>query len=147
MLDSLTLQETNREVTQLITELLAAWNAHDVDRAAALYAPDYQGLDIGEAMPQQGPDGLRQSLGRYLRAFPDLYFILDETVVQDDRVVLAWTACGTHRGRLMNIPPTGREIVLHGVTLLNVTDGKISRASYIWDVAGLLRGLGLLPEL
>jgi hypothetical protein len=47
----------------------------------------------------------------------------------------------------MNIPPTGRAIVLHGVSLLTVSSGKITRASYLWDVAGLLRCLGLLPEL
>src|SRR3990172_559389 len=147
MLESPTTNITRKEVTRLIRELLEAWNAHDVDRAAALYAPDYQGVDVGEAMPQQGPDGLRRSLGRYLQAFPDLYFILDETVVQGDRIVLAWTARGTHQGPLLNIPPTGRAVVLHGVSLLTVAKGKVARASYIWDVAGLLRGLGLLPQL
>ena len=33
---------------ELITQLLAAWNAHDADRATAFYAPDYEGVDVGE---------------------------------------------------------------------------------------------------
>jgi ketosteroid isomerase-like protein len=37
--------------TQLVTQLLEAWNAHDVDRVAALYTPDYKGEDASEARP------------------------------------------------------------------------------------------------
>jgi hypothetical protein len=31
--------------------------------------------------------------------------------------------------------------------VLTLEDGKIKKALYIWDVAGILRGIGLLPEL
>ena len=30
---------------------------------------------------------------------------------------------------------------------ITVQDNKVRRASHVWDVAGLLRGLGLLPDL
>jgi hypothetical protein len=48
---------------------------------------------------------------------------------------------------LMNIPPTGKKIAARGVTVLTVEDGLVKRALYFWDVAGLLRDIGLLPEL
>jgi len=47
----------------------------------------------------------------------------------------------------MNIPPTGRAVAVRGTSVLTVEDGKIKRAFRIWDVAGLLRSIGLLPEL
>jgi hypothetical protein len=51
----------------------------------------------------------------------------------------------------MNIPPTRRPIEIRGVTLLTVEttpEGpRVSRAAYVWDLAGLLRRLGLLPDL
>jgi hypothetical protein len=47
----------------------------------------------------------------------------------------------------MNIPPTGRNVEVLGTSVLTVGDGKIARGLYIWDVAGLLRSIGLLPEL
>jgi steroid delta-isomerase-like uncharacterized protein len=84
---------------------------------------------------------------RYLRAFPDLRFLEEETIIQDNHVVLSWTARGTHRGELMHIPPTGRKISVRGVSLLTVENGRITRGLYVWDVAGLLRAIGLLPEL
>jgi steroid delta-isomerase-like uncharacterized protein len=133
--------------TQLVTQLLEAWNAHDVDRLAALYTPDYEGEDVSEAKPQRGPEGIRQSMARYLRAFPDLHFTQEATLTQGDRIALFWTVRGTHRGKLMNIPPTCRPIQVRGVSLLTLEGGKIRRATAIWDVAGLLRAIGLLPEL
>jgi hypothetical protein len=36
---------------------------------------------------------------------------------------------------------------VRGVSLLTLESGKIKHAHYIWDVAGLLRAIGLLPDL
>jgi steroid delta-isomerase-like uncharacterized protein len=95
----------------------------------------------------RGPQGMHQTLARYWRAFPDLRFTVEETVVQGNRIAQIWTARGTHWGPLMNIPPTGRRIEVRGVSLLTIEGGKVRQGLYIWDVAGLLRAIGLLPEL
>lgn len=136
----------SKEMKRLMLELLEAWNAHDLERTATFYAPDYEGIDVAQATPQRGPAEVTQSLARYLRAFPDLHFTAD-TIIQGKRVALVWTARGTHRGTLMRIPATGRTIEVRGTSILVVEHGKITRGLYIWDVAGLLRAIGLLPEL
>lgn len=132
---------------KFVGDLLDAWNAHDVERLKSFYAPEYEGVDVGQAEPQYGPQGICQTALRLLQAFPDLRFIEEETVVQGDQAVLVWTAHGTHKGKLMRIPPTEREVVVRGASLLTVQNEKIVRGLYIWDVAGLLRAIGLLPEL
>jgi steroid delta-isomerase-like uncharacterized protein len=132
---------------ELITQLLAAWNAHDADRTTAFYAPDYEGVDVGEALPQRGQQGAGQALARYLRAFPDLSFSQEAVLVDHEQAVLFWIARGTHQGKLMNIPPTGRMVEVRGMSLFTLQAGKIKQAMVIWDVAGLLRAIGLLPEL
>ena len=134
-------------IMNLIRNLLAAWNDHDLERAVGFYAPEYQGLDVGQARPHRGPAGMRQMAIHYWQAFPDLHFIPEETIVEGERVALFWLAHGTHQGKFMNIPPTGRPIQVWGVSWLTVAGGKITHALYIWDVAGLLRAIGLLPEL
>ncbi len=136
-----------QEMTYLIDELRAAWNAQDIQRLAALYAADYEGRDVAQAEPERGPQGVTQTLARYLQAFPDLRFTLDEVIADGDRLALNWTVRGTHRGALMHIPPTGRAIEVKGVSIYTIANGKITRGLFIWDVAGLLRSLGLLPEL
>jgi steroid delta-isomerase-like uncharacterized protein len=131
----------------LTRELVDAWNARDWERLAPLYTADYEGLEVGDAAPQHGLAGLQQSAQRYWDAFPDLRILELECIVQDERVALAWVARGTHRGRLMNIPATGRTVMVQGISWLVMEDGRVKRSTTIWDVAGLLRAIGLLPEL
>ncbi len=132
---------------QLVTDVVAAWNDHNLERLAGFYAPDYEGVDVGQAAPQHGPEEALRSMADYLRAFPDLHFTLESTVMEGNRVALAWTAHGTHQGKLMHIPPTGHPIEMRGVTLFTVKEDKIAYSLHIWDVAGFLRAVGLLPEL
>ena len=136
-----------KAIAQFVTELLEAWNAHDPERVAAFYAQTYEGTDVGEASPLRGPEAVRQMVIRYLRAFPDLKFTQEEIIVQGQRAALVWKARGTHRGPLMNIPATNRPTEIRGMSLLAVEDGKIAHEMSIWDVAGFLRSIGLLPEL
>ncbi len=136
-------------MTHVAADLLHAYNSHDLDQAASFYSQDYEGIDVARAEPQRGPEGIRQSLAEYLNAFPDLAVTEDEVIETADRIVQIWTARGTHRGTLMNIPPTGRSVTIHGISVLTIDrdGGKVCRGYYIWDVAGLLRSIGLLPEL
>jgi steroid delta-isomerase-like uncharacterized protein len=136
-----------KEINRFVGNLLEAWNNHDVERIKAFYAPEYEGVDVGQAKPQRGLQDMCQTALSYLQAFPDLRFLEEETIIQGNRAVLVWTARGTHRGKLMHIPPTEREIVVRGVSLLTVENGRITYGLYVWDVAGLLRTIGLLPEL
>ncbi len=133
--------------TGLIEALAAAWNTHDAEQLASLYAPDYRGEDVGEAGPVLGRAAVRRSAERYLTAFPDLRFEVERTIVQDRVVVLVWRARGTHTGALIRIPPSGRSVQVRGVSVLDVEAGQVRRGSVIWDLAGLLRDVGLLPDL
>lgn len=132
---------------QFATAVIMAWNSHDIDRAAAFYVQDYVGVDVSQTAPQQGVDGLRRAMTRYLQAFPDLHFTLEATIAQNDRLALVWTARGTHRDTLMGIPATGKTIEVRGVSVLTVETARIRHALHVWDVAGLLRNIGLLPDL
>lgn len=127
--------------------LLEAFNRHDLDQIARFYAADFQGEDLAEPTLEQGLSGLRRSLATYWQAFPDLHLTLEQCLVQEPQVALFWHAQGTHRGTLLHIPPTGRQVLVQGVSLLTLHDGLIVRCRRLWDVAGMLRSLRLLPEL
>ena len=142
---------TGDMAAHIAIELMNAWNEHDVDRVMSYYPPDYVGVDVGQATPEHGLDGKRKAVLGYLRAFPDLRFIPEEPVgmsaVEYDMVAVNWIARGTHLGPFMNIPPSGRAITVRGVSTLKLRNGKIVQATYVWDVAGMLREIGLLPDL
>lgn len=137
----------DEEVERFVEDLLETWNSHDLERLEAFYAPEYEGVNIGRTAPYRGPRDASRNLADYLEAFPDLCFERDEVVVQDNRVAVFWTLRGTHAGKLMRIPPTGRRVEVRGVSLFTMEGGMITRGLHIWDVAGLLREIGLLPEL
>jgi steroid delta-isomerase-like uncharacterized protein len=132
---------------QLVAALLDAWNEHDLERVASFYAPDYEGTDIAQPGPQLGRADIRRTTAYYFRAFPDLHVSQEDLVLARDHAVIAWTWRGTHRGTFMRIPPTGRAVVVRGITILSIQDGLIRRGQRVWDLAGLLRDIGLLPDL
>jgi steroid delta-isomerase-like uncharacterized protein len=134
-------------MSEFLHGFMTAWNAHDVRAVAAHYAPDYEEIDVARTQPQVGPDNVRRTLLYYLRAFPDFQVTLDDAIVDGERVAMYWTWTGTHRGTFMNIPATGHHVMVRGSSLVTMKDGKIQRALRIWDLAGLLRDLKLLPEL
>jgi steroid delta-isomerase-like uncharacterized protein len=124
-----------------------AWNSHNIEKVMRFYSPDYVGDDVGQASLLHGHEGLRAMLENYWRAFPDLRFKVVGTLIEGDRVAIIWVGQGTHEGTIMNIPPTGHRVEVRGVSIINVEDGLVVRGQYIWDLAGMLRHMGLLPEL
>lgn len=135
------------DIKQLISTWIAAWNRHDVETLVDLYAADYEGQDVIVVRPLQGRTDVRHHVHRYLHAFPDFEIEQDDLLLEDGRAALVWTAHGTHRGSWMNIPPTGRTVVWKGITLLTIDDGHITSDCHMWDLAGMLRRIGLLPQL
>lgn len=138
---------TREEIVNLVERLYSLWNTHNFTLARELYTDDYCGIDMTGHTRVKGPEGVVLQLERFCRAFPDLVFSNEETILENDRVALYWTARGTHNGTLLNIPPTGRRVEINGVSMLRVVNGKIAQSVHLWDMAGLLRELGLLPEL
>src|SRR4051794_39816738 len=98
----------------LVHHYIDAWNSHDPERVQALYAPDYSGTDVGEGLPLSGPEAASKSMRRYMAGVPDFQIQCEDIVTQHDRVGFYWTARGTHRGSLMNIPATGRSVAVRG---------------------------------
>lgn len=138
---------SHERVAELGRDLVRAWNAHDADRIVGLHAPKYVGIDVAEAAPRHGREGIRRVVEIYLRAFPDLQLTVEDMLVDGNRLVVLWIAHGTHVGSVMRIPPTHRPIEVRGLSVLTIEAGMITRAFHHWDVAGMLRNLGLLPEL
>jgi steroid delta-isomerase-like uncharacterized protein len=124
-----------------------AWNSHEIERVLSFYSTDYVASDVGQDVLQRGHQGLREMLEACWKAFPDLQFRVTDRVIEGSRAVIVWVADGTHQGTIMNIPPTGHPVEVRGVSVLDVRDGLVVRGQYIWDLAGMLRHMGLLPDL
>jgi steroid delta-isomerase-like uncharacterized protein len=57
---------------------------------------------------------------------PDIHFQVDEIFTgEGDRVVVTFTASGTHSAELFGIPGSGKRITFNGIEIFGFKDGKI----------------------
>lgn len=75
------------------------------------------------------------------RAFPDLYFAIDDVIIQEDKVVLRIIESGTMTGGLLNFRPTGRKFSLDAAQICQLVDGKIIEIRDFRDTGAMLRQL------
>ena len=137
----------SEQTKEVVRRVLAAWNSHDPAHVATHYTEDCLGLDVAIARPQIGREGVQSMFAAYYHAFPDLEIIPDDMIVDGDHVAIFWTARATHLGPILKIPPSGRAVTARGVNRLVLQDGLVCETLTIWDVAGMLRDMGLLPDL
>ena len=95
-----------------------------------------------------GRDGVRQFLGMYNEAFPDLHVEMEGfyPAEADNGGVLHWTFTGTHEGELMGIKASHNQVEITGMTLSRIKGGKIVEERFVWDRLDQLRQLGVSPE-
>jgi predicted ester cyclase len=60
-------------------------------------------------------------------------------------VVARWRSIGTHRGSFQGIPPTGKPLMMTGITVFRIEDGKIIEEWSESDVLGLPQQMGAIP--
>lgn len=95
----------------------------------------------------QGIDAYRQLLGLFDAAFPGHRVTVEAVIAEGDKVAVLHTHYATHNGPFMGLPPTGKPIVVNGLELFRLQDGKIVEFWRKDDDVSLLRQLGLLPVL
>jgi steroid delta-isomerase-like uncharacterized protein len=134
----------NKELVEtFIQELFTKGDLDAVDRHLA---PGFVNHDLPYPGAPDGPEGMRQAAVLYRAALPDWHSDVDQMIAEDDIVVERFTASGTHRGELMGIPGTGRTIMLRGINIFRIADGKIVERWGQLDQLGVLHQLGLVPS-
>ncbi len=99
------------------------------------------------AWPEElrGPEGFKQYVTAMLNPFPDTHCTVEDIVAEGDKIAVRWTYAGTHQGELMGIPPTGKQVIITGITIHRFADGKIVESWFSYDMLGLMRQLGVIP--
>jgi steroid delta-isomerase-like uncharacterized protein len=113
-----------------------------VDEIAAEGYINHDPADGGDFV---GREAAKRQIEMYRTAFPDLHLTIEDVIEAGDKVVMRWTARGTHRGTLMGLAPTGAKTTTTGVTIDQLRDGRIVESWTNWDTLGLMRQLGAAP--
>jgi steroid delta-isomerase-like uncharacterized protein len=138
--------QSHRAVVQRHYE--EVWCKGNLKLVDELMSTDYENCD--PATPGgvlRGREAMKGLVMTFREAMPDLRLDILEQYTDGDTVVSRWHASGTQRGALMGIPPTGKHASgIEGITITSFANGRIVRDRAIWDLAGLLRLLGVLPS-
>jgi steroid delta-isomerase-like uncharacterized protein len=110
------------------------WSDDFVSHVTERVAPDRVGSDVR---------GQEQEWWQEAKAaFPDMQFLVNLLIEQDDLVVSNWTVTGTHTGTAFyDVPPSGAHVEINGTAILRIRDGKIVEH---WGGPHCQAGLGLI---
>jgi steroid delta-isomerase-like uncharacterized protein len=141
--DSMSVEENRALIQRFVEEAFNRGNLGVVDE---IYAPDYVGHTAGLPEQTPGPEGVKEFVRLYRRAFPDLHTTIEDIVTEGDRVAYRWTAVGTHQGELMGVPPSSNRVELTGITIERIANDKIAENWNNFDQLGMMRQIGVIPE-
>jgi len=141
IIDAMTVGSNGVVVRRIYDELINQENKAVIDET---FAPDIVIHDpFMGTVP--GVDAYRQLLGMFDAAFPHHRVTVEAIMEQGDLVCVLHTHTATHTGPFMGAAPTGRTIVVNGLELYRMRDGKIVEFWRKDDDVSLLVQLGILP--
>jgi steroid delta-isomerase-like uncharacterized protein len=135
--------EENKSVMRRIVDEL--WNKKNPAVIDQLYAENYVGHTPDGVL--QGRAGARQHYNTYITAFPDCNIAIDDLLAEGDKVLVRWTATGTHRGELAGIAPSGKRISVPGNLIVRISSGKIIEDHNLWDTLKLAQQIGAVGQI
>lgn len=141
-------QETSTDEEQILLDIAQRytddiWNKRDMVVGDTLFSDDFvDHHPIPGQLP--GREGFMNTVELYLSAFPDLQVVNDDVFGSGDRLVIRWTAVGTHEGELLGIPASGNPVTITGIDILRLVDGQIAER---WAEDNALELMGQIGAL
>ena len=138
------MSEQNKAVVRRLFEEL--WNKGNLPMADELFAPNYANHDPSTPDFGRGPENEKKGVSLYRGAFPDLRLTIEDMIAENDTVTARWSCRGTHKGDLSGIAPTGKQIMISGMSIVRLANGKVVESWANWDALGLMQQLGVAPQ-
>ena len=115
----------------------AAWCSQNSASVAVHYSPGGS-LSINDGAPATGRSAITEVAQGFMTAFPDMQVLMDDLLVQGDRVIYHWTLFGTNTGP----GGTGQRVRISGFEAWKFgDDGLIAESHGHFDSAAYKRQL------
>ena len=137
-------EENKRIVRRYYSDVLAGRSLAALDE---LFAPDFVGHSA--AYGNFTLADMRAGIAREQQDMPDDETIIEDQVAEGDRVVTRWRYRWRHTTPLFGEQPTGEWLVMDGVQIDRLANGKIAERWEIkdfWSVITQLGGKVTIPE-
>lgn len=138
----MTQEETNRATMNQFVEFI---NSGDRTIGESIIAPDVIFYAPTSPEPLHGLEGYIAVLDMMRGAMPDVKWTVEETIAENDKVMIRFTMTGTQTRTFMGMPATGKPITITAMNIYQLRDGKIVREHGLPDLFSMLNQLGILP--
>jgi steroid delta-isomerase-like uncharacterized protein len=130
-----------KDAKAVVSRFYEIVNEGAIEKLDEICAPDLKGhAGAGADLTQ-----LKQSIGSFREAFPDLRADIRHAVAEDD-LVSTWVSYqGTHQGEFAGVSGSGRQVKFVAWDLIRVEDGRIAEITQYCDVFTLMNQIGALP--
>jgi steroid delta-isomerase-like uncharacterized protein len=122
-------------------------NQRQLGLADTLFAANHAYHDPSSPWVTAGPAGMKDLIGAYHRGVPDARWDIHAMHDAGDTIVTRWTVSGVHAGDLVGIAPTNKRVVVDGIWMHRIAQGKIVESWNAWDMLGLLQQIGVVPAM
>jgi len=102
------------------------------------------GLANETGEPIVGLDAFREFHQRSYNSFPDIVVTVDDTLAEGDKVVARCTVRGQHTGESLGFAATNKPIMITGIAIARVKDGKIVEAWNNFDFLTMYQQIGVV---
>jgi steroid delta-isomerase-like uncharacterized protein len=125
--------DANLEPTGILGRLYLAYNDHDANAAAALYAADAAHEDIAVGHVVRGRDAIARGLTGFFAAFPDAHWHPSVKLEAGGSAVARYVLTATLQQDFGPYRAAGQRLELRGVHVLQTVNGSIQRSEDFWD--------------
>jgi steroid delta-isomerase-like uncharacterized protein len=130
---------------EIIRKSVQAQNARKFDVFTSMVTPSFVRHELAHMFGgQRGQQELDDLLQAIYKVLPDFQNTIVDVFATENRGAAHFSISGTHRGEILGVPPTGKTVAFHAITLYRYEKGKIAEVWPLIDVAGFLRQIGAL---
>ncbi len=131
-------------VIRLFTDI---YSEGDISHLGQFFTTDMKLRDPAQPNFNGGLQQYKTVETQYKNAFPTRSMHIDQMFSSGDSIIVYWTCKGIQKGTFMDIPATGKNFTIHGISIYRFKGDKISEISQSWDRLGLLEQLGVLHAM
>jgi predicted ester cyclase len=132
--------DPSQTLKPLVNKYVEMWNGGNLQEMDSILDPHFV-RHVNLAPDVEGIDGMKKAISGFRTAYPDLKIALNDEIYSENKSTGRWTLTGTNTGS-GEIPPTGKSVMVWGLSVLHYANGKIKEEWVGFDNQALMGQLG-----
>jgi steroid delta-isomerase-like uncharacterized protein len=108
------------------------WNTGDLSRFDEVFAPNFVNHDPSRPDVVDS-ESIKAFIAEIRKGMPDFEAVIEDTITENNMMVIRWVCMGTQKGTSTGLPATGKHATYTGMTISRLEQGKIVETWWNYD--------------